>query len=263
MVIVSTPKDQWRLSVDTVKVANGTTGIPPALINLDFTITRRLVIPSNLGGGDSENAARALFDLGLRNVWDIVRQAKDLSPEIRSMIDSGWIDAPEGQFSTSALAQLTQAAEGKMTWKVVGSFDEVGRCEGIISCGGYEVRVPLTRATIDAVQQRVAQQRDLATAVLNNPASSDAEKKAAEVAVHAALCVVGIGVIVGGVRDPLTILGTADQCYEAYDEIKAAIDAAAKKAAEAKAEAALRGGESDAPEGTGDGFRKEGDMLIG
>ncbi len=250
--------DYWRISVDSV---GGKSTAPPALVNLEVRIARRIVIPTDLLSGGDSGIEMALKGLGLNDVLKLSEAVRAMTAEVRSFINTGWMMAPGGQFSAKSLAALSVASERKVTWKVEGDFNPGGTSYGVINCGGYEIRFPVTEESIDRIEAQAIQMKLDAEAVIRSPTSSRAEREAAGVALDAALCVVGAGAVIGGLRDPLTILGTIKSCYDATKAIKDAIDEATKRAAEAAEKAQQRAGQNDSSSGAEEGFRKVGKDL--
>lgn len=257
------PKDKWRLYVDSLPPEDGQQGFPAGLINLEVIIRRRVVIPTDLGSEDVAEVSRALTALGLEDVSAIFEAVKGLSPQQRKYVSAGWTDAADGQFDDRSVSELCKMAGARITWRLEGDPSPAGAIFAVLSSGGYEQRVRITRDTVEEVDEYWVVARDEAEKIKDNPGSTPAKRDAARVAVAIGICMVGVG---GGLaaKNAGAILTGAVACFEAYDAMMDTLEEEKRRQAEAEAETAgratgreptFRGGEND--------FRRAGGGMIG
>jgi hypothetical protein len=252
-----TAVDKWRIWTDTIDRKEGATSLPSAMITLEVQITRRISLPSE----NRDNFGFALRSLGLADVHEMLEALHTLPPNLRELVRTDWQPASPRQLSLATLTDLCRASERKMTWRLESTFSPGSACVAVLSCGGYEIRVPFSESELDGLESRMHMRMLDAEAVLASTSSTQAERDAAEVALNAAACFVTV--VAGAItRDPATIIGAAATCYTAYKQIMDAIDEAAKKAAEQKAKDANKAGSRDSGPDSGEVVMKVGDMWI-
>lgn len=254
--------DQWRFTVDSLPESAKPNEFPAGLVSIEFSIRRRIMIPTDLPIEDALAASNALTGLGLNDVREIIEAVRNLSPQQRKYVSCDWTDAEGGQFDDTMVAELCRISGQYITWRMTGSPAAGNALTAVFTCGGYEKRLQLARENLDALHARWVALRDEAQAILDSPQLSKLKRDAARITLDLSLCIVGVA---GGatIGNPGVVLGAAALCYDAWDVMEQTVEDEKKRQAEAAAEeTAKTGGRGPAFRGGESEFRRVGKDLM-
>jgi len=206
--------DEWSLSIKVLDDRQG--GINPVAV-VDWRIQRRLLLSLS----DTEGLRVSLKNLGLPDLYDLLKKLEGVPKELLKFINIPWASCPSGTFDTDSLIDiLTQLRKG-IWYRLEGAPAEL---KGIISNAGFDVVFDVREENLRSLYERAVQCNiDLDKALVD--AQDEAERSSLEAQKKMNECLTASLNAAGGEGEFGPLLYAAHTCHEAEKARKAAEEA--------------------------------------